>query len=166
MIITYKPDIGIKLNDIEINWQASRNIVREKLSGIYEEENTVIDMSIYNSGSAEFNILQRRDIYEMLIEVPCLLFFNYDKNDLLRDIEIHSGVSFNINNLVLSFDESIEIAINQLSKISSKIITADIENIIFNDLKLVIASNEAMGGDDNNLGYIYISNDINHLIKN
>jgi hypothetical protein len=149
---------------IEINWSTPRNIVREKLFGTYEEKNTFIDMSIYNSGNTEFNIFQRRDVYEMLNKLPCLIFFNYDKNDLLRDIEMHTGVSLKIGNLILSFDKDIDIAIDELKVISNKIQVVDIENIVFNDLKLVIASNDAMGGEGNNLGYVYISNDISHLL--
>jgi hypothetical protein len=72
MIIAYKPNKGINLMGIEINWGTPRNIVREKIFGTYEEKNTVIDMSIYNSGNTEFNIFQRRDVYEMLNKLPCL----------------------------------------------------------------------------------------------
>ncbi len=36
----------------------------------------------------------------------------------------------------------------------------------FNDLKLTIASSDAMGGDGKELSYFYCSKDVTHLIDN
>jgi hypothetical protein len=77
---------------------------------------------------------------------------------------MHTGVSLKIDDLILSFDKDIDIAIDELKAISNKIQVVDVGNIVFNDLKLVIASNDAMGGEGNNIGYVYISNDISHLL--
>ena len=140
--------------------------LEKKVQGRLEEKNSFIDMSMYNDGSTEFNIYQRRDIYHDINDSPCLLFFNYNTNDELRDIEIHNGIILRVKNIILSFDKEMDIVKKELSTISPTQKTLDGDSILFEQLKLVIASDESMGGNGNNLGYLFISNDISHLINN
>jgi len=164
MTITYLPDTGIQLNGILIPWNCYRGIVRKNIFGLYTSKDSEIDMSIYHSGDKSFNIIQKRDIYESLHNNSCLVFFNYDINDLLKEIEIHNGVEVRIESIIISFEKNINDIIAQLKKISKNIKFDDREDLVFVDLKLVVESQEAMGGEGDNLGYIYMTRNIDHLV--
>jgi len=149
----------------DINWGMERSAVRLKVMGSFEESNSVIDMSEYNNGISDFDIHQRRDIYNNIDNKDCLVFFNYDKFDRLRDIEIHYGVSLKLATIIINIDEDTDKIVSELSQLygadpSSK----NSGNFLFENLNLVIANEQSIGGTANTLAYIYISSDISHLM--
>jgi predicted metallo-beta-lactamase superfamily hydrolase len=163
MIFSYILNIGIRFAKTEIDWGESRNLIRAKISERFKEDNSIIDISNYHKGSHDFNIYTRRDIYESFNEVACYIFLNYDKTDLLRDIEIHSGVSVEVEEILLSFNKRIEIIIEELNNISDNFKIIDEGCFFSKKMKLVISSSESIGGDSKNLGYIFMSKDVSHL---
>lgn len=165
MNIKYLPDVGLIVLGMQLTWGDRRTDVRNLLKSEYEVNDNIIDLSIYNGGDSEFNIYQRRDIYKNINGSECLFYFNYHKNDFLRDIEIHRGGSIEVGKVKIAFDESIDKIVQELKTISNKWREVDAGQLLFEDLKLLIASNESMGGIGDELGYIYMSKDISHLIQ-
>ena len=108
-IIKYTPNEGLMIFDIEIGWGVDRNSARRILNEVFEEQNTFIDMSEYHKGSSDFNLYQFRDIYQSIKNRECLIFFNYDKNNLLNEVEIRKVIDIDIfiGNILLSFDKKI-----------------------------------------------------------
>ena len=90
-------------------------------------------------------------------------FLNYDKQDKLRDVEIHYGLEININGTTISFSMDINKVIELLQNISVDKTQFSEGEYLFEKLKLTIANGKAMGGEGNELSYFYCSNDITHL---
>ena len=133
------------------------------LNGNFEISDNIIDLSQYNNGDTSYNLIQRRDIYRNFQGHNNFFFVNFDNEDKLRDIEIHHGLDININGKVINFSMDIEKAAELLDNISDdKKLLSDGE-YFFKDLKLTIASSDAMGGDGKELSYFYCSKDVTHL---
>ena len=161
--IIYFPDKGISLNDIKIEWGFDRQVVRELLGNFHNESNTIIDLSLYHNGDKEFNIIQRRDIYENHGGDDNYFFLNYGKDDTLKEIEIHKGVLIFIGDIRLSFDTDFQEAVLLLKNISKYNNQISVGEHFYKDLKLTIANREFMGSEGNKLAYFYCSQNIDHL---
>jgi hypothetical protein len=164
--ITYQPDKSISFGDVLLSWGKERSQIRKLLNDNFEISDTVIDLSPYNFGDTSQKIIQRRDIYRNFQGHDNFFFVNFDNEDKFRDIEIHHGLEININGKVINFSMDIDKVAELLDNISDgKKILSDGE-YFFKDLKLTIASSEAMGGDGHNLAYFYCSKDVTHLTDN
>ncbi|HMK26277.1 MAG TPA: hypothetical protein VK483_09630 [Chitinophagaceae bacterium] len=153
--MTYNPDSGIILNEIDLKWYIEREVARNLLGNSH----TPADQTIEGTG-----IHQQRDIYENYNNQENYFFLNYNSNRL-SEIEIHNGFEITIKKIVLSFDKNISEIISELQTISPEpedIITGE---YFFKELKLSIADAEAMGGDGNHLSYFYCAANTDHLIN-
>ena len=163
--LTYHLDRGISINDTPINWGMNRLNVRQQLGGIYKESDSVIDMSKYNNGSNEDDIIQRRDIYKNYQGQDNFFFLNYDNKDLLIEVEICHGLDLQIQKVKLDFEMDFYEAVGLLKNISTDYQQTLDGEYLFKDLKLTIANSEARGGDGNLLAYFYCTKNIDHLIE-
>ncbi|MBP6023023.1 hypothetical protein [Ferruginibacter sp.] len=161
--ITYYPDLGVSINDIAINWGTDRFIIRQLLANQHKESNSITDLSEFHNGSNEYNIIQRRDIYENYQGHDNYFFFNYDKDDTLKEIEIHNGMEISVIGTKLSFDKDFQENVSLLKNISTDNRQVSNGEHFFKDLKLTIADNESMGGEDSVLSYFYCANNVDHL---
>lgn len=164
--LSYQPDKSISIDNILLFWNTDRQIVRQLLNEDFEIADNVIDLSEYRNGDKSQNIIQRRDIYKNYKGQDNFFFLNYDKEDKLRDIEIHQGLQININGENFSFSMNIDKVADLLQNISGDKTQLSEGEYLFKALKLTIASGEAMGGEGNELSYFYCSKDITHLIEN
>ena len=162
--ITYYPDKGISVNHIVINWGTHRNTIRQLLGDRHEEKNDIIDLSKYHNGSNDFNIIKRRDIYDNYQGQDNFFFFNYDKDDFLRDIEIHHGVEIIVVETKLSFDKTLEENVSLLKDISMDNKPMSDGEYFFTALKLTLADSESMGGEGPMLAYFYCAKNVDHLL--
>ena len=164
--LTYQPDKSVSFGDLLLLWGTDRHQIRQLLNDNFEISDNVIDMSQYNNGDTAQNIIQRRDIYRNFQGHDNFFFVNFDNEDKLRDIEIHHGLDIDINGKVINFSMDIEKVAELLNNISDdKKLLSDGE-YLFKDLKLTIASSDAMGGVGNELSYFYCSKDVSHLTDN
>jgi hypothetical protein len=164
--LTYQPDKSISFGDLLLSWGTDRHQIRRLLNDTFEISDNVIDLSEYNNGYTSQNIIQRRDIYANFQGHDNFFFLNFDNEDKLRDIEIHHGFEIKINGKVINFSMDIEKVAELLVDISDdKKLLSDGE-YFFKDLKLIIASSDAMGGDGKELSYFYCSKDVTHLTNN
>ena len=65
-----------------------------------------IIQSFFN-GDKSYNIISKRDIYKNISNEICLIFFNYDENEKLYEIEIHNGVKLQIGENQFEFSQNI-----------------------------------------------------------
>ena len=163
MHLEYLPNKGFILNTISINWQEKRNAVRETIGKTFKEDDTIIDVSHYFDGDESMNIHQRRDVYETLNSLKVLVFLNYDHDNKLKEIEVHAGLNVMIDDIKLQFGKDLSEQLNQFQ--NKGIVYTEIEegNYLIAELKMTLANSESMGGDGNDLTYIYLSSDISHL---
>lgn len=163
MTIKYFPISGFNIENNEFKWGEQRHTVWSKLNNTHRSDDKFIDLSIYFDGNKERNIDQKRDVYKNINNSNSFFFLNYDKNNMLRDVEIHSGIVIQIHDIAFSFDMNINNVIRQVRLFSDVMRRLNTGEYLFEDLKLVIADQKKMGGLDNTLGYVYFSNDISHL---
>lgn len=157
MHFQYFPTNKIIIDGVALEFLDQRNRVREKIGTDYKEDNQVIDL-----GDDVAPILQRRDIYEDINSSECFFFLIYDKDDLLREVEVHHCDDIQVFDALFSFNEGLDAIANKLMKYSDNNKESEGE-YLFRDLKIVITSKEQMGGDGNSLGYFYCTIDITHL---
>lgn len=162
--LTYYPGKGVLYNEVNLYWGMNRITVRDLLHNKHTPRDSIIDLSQYNNGSPDANIIQRRDIYQNYNGENNYFFFNYDAGDNLKEIEIHNGVEIFIQNIKLNFDIDFQDAVRLLKSISKDNLQISTGEYFFKDLKLTIADGETMGGEDNVLSYFYCAKSIDHLI--
>lgn len=161
--LTYQPDKSISFGDVLLSWGSGRTQIRKLLNDNFEISDQVIDLSQYNNGDISYNILQRRDIYRNFQGHDNFFSINFDNEDKLHEIEIHYGFDINIYGKIINFSMDIETVVELLNNISGdKKLLSDGE-YLFQDLKLAVASRDAMGGDGKELAYFYCSKDVTHL---
>ena len=162
--IRYRPNYSVTFGDTLLYWGMDRQEVRKLLFDKYKIGDNTIDLSKYNSGDNSQNIIQRRDIYKNYKGQNNYFFLNFDSSDKLRDLELHHGFDIVIDNVTIDFQMNIEKAANLLTSLSSDKKELSEGEYFFNELKVTIASAEALGGDGNNLAYFYCSSDVTHLV--
>jgi len=165
MIIKYFPPDGLRINNIDLKWKEDRTIIRNLLNNTHSAADQFIDLSKDFGGNDEYNIDLKRDVYTNLFNSKSLFFLNYSKNNLLRDVEIHSGIEVQLNNIIISFDLTLKQVIYKLGEISKRIKKVDINEYYFEDLKLIVADKKKMGNKGNTLGYVYFTDDTSHLMN-
>jgi hypothetical protein len=105
-------------------------------------------------------------MYTKIIKLRAVsFFFNYKDGNLLNELEVHGGVEITVGSARLSFERELSNAVADLEIISPLVVLIGYEKYFFKDLKLTISSNEAMGGNGNDLGYFYCSANVDHLIE-
>ena len=165
MDIEYLPNKGFILNSLKFEWNNERNSVREKLGMKHKEEDKIIDVAEFFDGDESMNIHQKRDVYKNLNSKKDLLFLNYDKNNRLRDLEVHYGFDILIDNIRLDFGTEITDLIKQFKNIGTEYSETEKGNYFLPKLKITIADSESMGGEGTGLDYFYATSDISHLTK-
>jgi hypothetical protein len=143
--LTYQPDKSVCFGDTLLLWYTDRQQVRTLLDSNFEVADSIIDLSQYNNGDSSKNIIQRRDIYKNYRGQDNFFFLNFDTSDRLTSVEIHDGLCIKIENVVIDFSMDIEKAANLLESISSDRVQLADEDYLFKNLKLTIASSNAMG---------------------
>jgi hypothetical protein len=161
--LTYQVDKGVALNDVTLLWDLSRAKVRQLLGDTFQEDNQVIDLSQFHNGTSDFNIVQRRDIYRNYRGQDNYFFLNYDREDNLRDVEVHQGLDILIQNVKFNFETDFQEVMLLLKSVSSDNIKISDGEYFFKDLKLTISDGEAMGGEGHLLSYFYCTKDVEHL---
>jgi hypothetical protein len=156
MRITYFPNLGIEIHSEKILWNESRQNIRTKLKQSHKDDDKEFDNSDFFDGDISFNIIQKRDIYQDFENDKNLFFFNYNDENELCEIEFHTGIELIIENIKFEIGEDINRVIGKLEYPYSE---NDNGNYFFKELKLNIANDEYMGGDGNDLSYIYLSKD-------
>ena len=159
--LTYQPDKGVFIDDTLLLWGSDRQQVRTLLNDKYEIGDNVIDL-----GDPNQNITQRRDIYKSYQGQDNLFFLNFDENEQLSEVEVHHGLIINVAGVVIDFSMDIEKAADLLGGIFGGTMPLSDGEYFFRDLKLTIASTNAMGGDGNKLSYFYCSKDVTRLVDN
>lgn len=146
-----------------MKWGLERNVIQRLLGNSHTSDDQIIDLSSHFNGDTKHNIHQRRDIFKYFKNASCLFFLNYDGDNLLFDIEIHNGVDIKLKHITISFDDDINLVLKNIKSISESFRELNNGNYFFKDLNLVVADEESMGGDGNNLGYFYCSINTEHL---
>jgi hypothetical protein len=164
--LTYQPDKGVSFDDTLLLWNTDRKQVRTLLNDKFEIADNVVDLSQYNNGDTSQNIIQRRDIYKNYKGKDNFFFLNFDTNDRLTEVELHHGLDVKIEDASLDFATDIEKAIELLDRISDKKEQLSEGEYFYKNLKLTVASSDAMGGEGRELSYFYCSKDVTHLIEN
>lgn len=165
MNIEYLINEGFIFNSIKIEWNNDRNSVREKFKNKHKEADKIIEIAHFFEGNENMNIHQKRDIYENLNSKNDILFLNYDKDDKLRELEVHSGFDILINNIQLVFGNEISDFLNQFQKIGIEYSETEKDSYLLPKLKMTIADSESMGGNGTGLSYFYASYEISHLTE-
>ncbi|MCK8481710.1 hypothetical protein [Psychroserpens algicola] len=165
MNIEYLPNKGFTINSVKIEWNSKRNTVREKLGNKHKEDDNIIDMAQFFDGDESMNIHQKRDVYENLNSKNNMLFLNYDKDNNLKELEVHSGFSILIDNIRLDFGKDISNFIKQFQKNGIEYSETEKGNYLLPKLKITIADSESMGGEGTGLYYFYATSDISHLME-
>lgn len=165
MDIEYLPNKGFLLNSVKIEWNTERNSVREKIGNKHKEDDRTIDIAQFFDGDESMNILQKRDVYENLNSKNDMLFLNYDKNNKLRELEVHSGFNILIDNIRLDFGNEISDFIKQFQIKGIEYSETEKGNYLLPKLKITIADSESMGGNGTGLSYFYATSDISHLTE-
>ncbi|MDG4717335.1 hypothetical protein [Winogradskyella marincola] len=165
MDIEYLPNKGFILNSVKIEWNSERNSVREKIGKKYKEDDRTIDVAQFFDGDESMNIHQKRDIYENLNSKNDMIFLNYNKDNKLTELEVHSGFSILIDNIRLDFGNEISDFIKQFEKNGIEYSETEKGNYLLPKLKITIADSESIGGDGTGLSYFYAASDISHLTE-
>ncbi len=165
MKIEYLPNLGFSFNSKNIEWGNDRDSVRKKLGNKYKVDDRIIDLSDIYDGDESKNINQKRDLYSFGIFKKGKMVLNYDENNKINEIEIHSGIDISINSINLKFGINISNFINEFKKNKIEFLETEKGNYLFPKLKMVIANSESLGGNGNSLDYFYASSDISHLTE-
>ncbi len=158
MILQYQPANKVAIDKVALEFNEKRDSIRVKLGQIYEEYNEVVQLGTPHMDP----IYQRRDIYKNINATDNYFFLNYDKNDLLSEVEIHRCEKINVFDVSFDFDEELDSIVLRLSKYSSVVRKSEGEYFL-RELKVVISSRAHMGGEGDTLGYFYCSSDVAHL---
>jgi hypothetical protein len=157
MTIQYFPNEGFKFADKEIKWGDRRNLIRQILTDEYEEHNGTIDNSELFNGDTSFNIEYRQDLYKNYK-------INYDKDDCVIDLEVHRNADILVAGVLLKFGTNISELLSKFKKLNYLPTTVKEGEFFFEQLKMVIATSESMGGEGDGLDYFYVGANVTHII--
>jgi hypothetical protein len=159
MILKYFPTNKILFDDIALEFNEKRSSVRAKLGISYEEDNQVVPL-----GDNTDPIIMRRDIYKGATLAELFFFLDYDKDDLLSEVEVHRCERIDVLSISFNFDDELDVVALALSKYSEISILSEGE-IFFKDLKMVICDQRKMGGEGDTIGYFYCAFDVTHIVQ-
>jgi len=158
MTFQYIPTKEFIVDHVRLQFGTHRDIVRVKLGLVYEEQNQFIQINELFAP-----IIQRRDIYNRRNSTGDYFFLNYDKNDLLRDVEIHWCEKIQVYDFLFDFDCEIDFIAAELSKYSHINKKGDGE-YFFKDIHISIIDEMHMGGEEKStMSYFYCATDVSHL---
>ena len=162
--LVYQPDKGVFVGGTLLVWETDRRHVRTLLNDDFEVDNNTIELAYGKSGDISQSIIQRRDIYRNYQGQENFFFLNFDTNDQLSEVELHHGFDISIKGVIINFSMDVEEAAVLLDSISNDKKRLSDGEYFFRDLKLIVASGDAVGGDGNELSYFYCSKDVTHLV--
>ena len=157
MIIRYLPNIGFTIENKEIKWEQKRDLTRRNLAREFKQDDGMIDNSQFFDGDTSYNISYRHDLYKDFKTI-------YDENDCLTQLEIYQGIDILIHGITLTFGADINESINEFERHNYFAVVAKPGEFFFENLKMVIANSESMGGEGNGLAYFYAGVDVSHVI--
>lgn len=160
------PNIGFEFNTERFNWNEDRVSVRQKLQYLHKEDDRLIEMSHFFDGDTRHDIDQKRDIYHDINGTKNYFFLNYDKDNRLYELEVHSGIEVSIDNIALKFEKDLQHYLDQLKSKGYDYKEIEPGNYVFKSLKITIADSASMGGEGQGLAYLYFGQHIDHLIEN
>ena len=158
MTIEYRPTQGFTINGKALNWGDDRPAVRKRLGIKYEEDDRLIDLSNFFNGDQSQNINVKRDLYGNATSAFSF-HINYDQHHRLESIEIHKCAEVILKHVTLKFGEDLMTAMQSISTVDSNATETDNGEILYPELKMVVASSDSMGGDGNGLSYFYAAKD-------
>lgn len=170
MDIIYQPNIGVTINNATIAFGMNRDEVRDALKISYEEDNSTFDLGDLNVGDLfededdNFDFSQNRDIYADLANEGDSIFISYDKKQAFAELEIHEGIGVSIQDFRLFQDQPMSEILAWFKSQNFAITEVEPGNYAVAELKISVASHEAMGSEGDGLSYFYASKDISHLI--
>ena len=132
----------------------------------HRDDDRIIEMAEFFGGDTSHNIEQRRDIYEDINNEKNYFFLSYDKDDKLSELEIHWGIEISVKKIELIFQKDTSKYLNEFNQIGENYLEVEEGNYLFENLKMLIANSESMGGEGNEFSYFYSANNIEHLIEN
>lgn len=156
-MIQYFPNEGFKIADKDIKWGDKRNLIRQILTEKFEENDGTIDNSEFFNGDTSFNIDYRQDLYKDYK-------ISYDKNDCVKELEILQNTDILVNGILLTFGTDIFELLSKFKKLNYIPTTVKEGEFFFEEIKMVIATSESMGGEGNGLDYFYAGANVNHII--
>ncbi|KAA2242768.1 hypothetical protein F0L74_09580 [Chitinophaga agrisoli] len=158
MIFRYLSTKEFVLDNIQLQFGASRESVRAQLGRTYEEQNRVIPL-----GGTEPPIIVRNDIYDDSESTGDFFSLNYDKDDLLMELEIHHCDGIQIFEFSFDFNDEMETIATGLSKYAPITRNEDGE-WFFKDLHISMTDEMHMGGEESStMGYFYYALNVSHL---
>lgn len=164
MTLEYRPTAGLTINGKELNWGDDRQSTRKKLGIKYTEDDRLIDLASLSGGDLSQNIDVKRDIYGS----PDNLFFfhlNYDAENKLESVEIHKCENVLLEAITLEFGRDINFIQNALLNLDTTGGVIDSGEFLFPQIKVVVASDDTMGGEGSGFAYFYAANNIQHLLE-
>jgi hypothetical protein len=158
MTIQYLPNEGFKIDIKEIKWGYKRDLIRQLLSEEFQQHDGTIDNSQFFDGDTSYNINYRQDLYKNYN-------INYDKDDCIKEFEIHHNADILVLGITLKFGKDISEFLNKFKKLNHLPTTVKEGEFFFERLKMVIATSESMGGEGNGLAYFYAGVDVSHVVE-
>ncbi|NML21405.1 hypothetical protein HHL16_11000 [Pseudoflavitalea sp. G-6-1-2] len=159
MILQYNPKREVILDTVRLPFGISREIARVLLGNTHKEENEEFHFP------DEEPINQRRDVYNRMDASGEYFFLLYDRNDLLKEVEMHHCKKIRVFDIEFGFTDDVDLIAEELS--AHVAITEQEEgSYSFKDLGISIISEKQMGGEEsNNLAYFYCTSDTGHWEK-
>jgi len=143
----------------------TRDTVRELLQYSFEEDNAQLDVSdLFDGMDPDFDFTHNRDIYAGLASEGDSVFLSYDKDGQFKEFEMPEGIAILIDDFRLYQDQPISEIIAWMQSKGYAVTEDEPGNYAVSELKIAIATHNAMGGDGDGLSYFYAANDISHLI--
>jgi hypothetical protein len=164
MTLEYRPTTGLIINGKELNWGDDRQFIRKTLAIKYSDDDRVIDLASFTGGDTSQDIQVKRDIYGNF-DAQFSFHLNYDVTHKLESIEIHRFQSVQVETLTLVFNTDIDEIQRQLQEIDPSVNELDSGEFFFPNIKVVVASQDVMGGDGSGFTYFYASNNVDHLFE-
>lgn len=165
MNLEYLPNQGFIINSVKIEWNLERVSVRKRLENKHTSDDRLIDVAEFFDGDKSKNINLKRDIYENLYSENDSFFLSYDQNNLLMELEVHSGFDIILDGIKLEFGNEILDFIKKFQNKGIEWTEMESGNYLLPILKANIANSESLGGDGTGLRYFYGASDISHLTE-
>ncbi len=164
MKIIHKPSVGIELDGKLVPWGATRQDLQELWGSPSEAINVVHNISKYLPDAED--IIERKDIYENYLNQDVSFTAVYDKDDIFMEFELHEADQIKVADIDISFKVAIPDIVNELKKRGYDLteLEGSDENILINSLLTNFASSQYLGGDGDQVRYVYCSRNIDHLL--
>lgn len=143
----------ILLNGTHLKWGEHRDLIRNNLNLPYREDDS---RTVF---STDFTMERSRDLFK-----DFFLHYNYN-HKTLKELELHMNFSITITvkaNIHFSMGDKFSDVLNKIKNVF-QVKKLNQAEFFISELKMVIASGRAMGGDGLGLEYLYISNDASHI---